>query len=51
MLEIADFRQYLQLCKLDSLAKLLIEKGAITEQEYEKVTEQAGDFAVKNYGK
>jgi hypothetical protein len=49
--DILDFRQYLELCKHDFLAKLLIKKGIITEQEYKKATEQGERFAVENYHK
>ena len=50
-LQIHDFRQYLLVCKHDALAKLLIAKGIITEEEYLGNQKRAGKFAVKNHGK
>lgn len=41
IIDIIDFRQYLQLCKFTELANLLIAKGIITKQEFDEALEKA----------
>lgn len=49
--DIIDFRQYLQLCKTEALAELLITKGLITKEEYSEAINEAEDYTTKNYNR